>query len=181
MYALHCTDYHKTYSCSAALRRRILYWISPKSVKAYAKHGRNPLTPLGKVWLPTAIFTKPTLVQLSVMNSYTELHKNPINGLVADTVTNDQTFFFYCLKHRGSWKQGSENIWPKKEEVEGRWNICIMRSWIICSPRQTYEQIKKIRNTCSMHGIRKQKTVVTKPQRDLDVERRKVLKLISCK
>jgi hypothetical protein len=44
----------------------------------------------------------------------------------------------------------------------------------------TYEQIKKIRNICSMHGLRKQKTVVSKPQRDPYVERR-LLKLISCK
>jgi hypothetical protein len=100
MYALHCTDYHKTYSCSAALCRHILYRISPKSVKAYAKHGRNSLTHLGKVWLPAAIFMKLTLVQLPVMNSYTESHKNPINGSDADTVTNGQTFFFYCPKHK---------------------------------------------------------------------------------
>jgi hypothetical protein len=95
MYALHCTDYHKTYSCSAALCRHILHRISPKSVKAYAKHGRNSLTLLGKVRPPAGIFTKLALVQLSVMNSYTELHKNPVKGLVADTVTNGQTFFFF--------------------------------------------------------------------------------------
>ena len=109
------------------------------------------------------------------MNSYTELHKNPINGSVADTVTDTAQ-----NTNKSSWKLGSQNIWSKKEEVKGRWNICAMRSWIICSPRQTYEQIKKIRNTWSMHGIRKQKkTVVSKPQTDLDVERRRVLKSIS--
>ena len=45
-------------------------------------------------------FTPPlnlTLVQLSVMNSYTELHKNPINGLVADTLSQTAERSFFLL------------------------------------------------------------------------------------
>ena len=44
--------------------------------------GRNSITRVSGV--PELIFTKLTLAHLFVKNSYTELHENPTNSLVAD-------------------------------------------------------------------------------------------------
>jgi hypothetical protein len=88
-YGFPFTNFHKTLSCPTELCGDQLYRISPRSVKKYAKYGAQVrVRPYVNYDRHCSLVHDTYAVQRRfVKNSYTELHENPLNGLVADTTS----------------------------------------------------------------------------------------------
>lgn len=65
-------------------RHQVFTGFHPPRSRNMENMGRDSCGSLSDVWLTQSIVTK---CRLFIKNSYTELHKNPINALVADTTS----------------------------------------------------------------------------------------------
>ena len=71
----------------SGIKCRSLYWISPRSARKCATYGyKFSYAPKYLMGLAEPIFTKSLLDrQVFVNNCFTDIHENPIKGLVSDT------------------------------------------------------------------------------------------------